>query len=261
MAPDIQYPEHFIERLHAVWGEGFLSPGGPDEVAEIVRGLDLTGKSILDVGFGTGGPAMVLAGRLGASKIVGIDVEETVLERASALVEKAGLDDRIDLRIVAPGPLPFEDGSFDMVFSKDAIIHIPDKRAFFDEVARVLRPGGVFAASDWLRGTGPREEQALRDMLAAYSHLHFEMATAEEMAEALEKSGFEQVETVDRNRWYAGIVDEEVNLLEGPLYADLVAKVGREIIDPWLDVRRAMAKAAKAGGLRPTHLRAVKPGR
>ena len=61
MSSDIQYPDHFIERLLSVWGEGFLSPGGPAEVAEIVAGLDLSGKTVLDIGFGTGGPSIALA--------------------------------------------------------------------------------------------------------------------------------------------------------------------------------------------------------
>src|SRR3546814_4532350 len=58
--------------------------------------------------------------------------------------------DRVDFRLVEPGPLPFAAGRFDAVFSKDALIHIPDKQGLYAEVLRVLRPGGAFAASDWL---------------------------------------------------------------------------------------------------------------
>ena len=36
-----QYPNDFIDRLHLVWGTGFLSPGGPEEVGQIVRGIDM----------------------------------------------------------------------------------------------------------------------------------------------------------------------------------------------------------------------------
>ncbi|RVU33800.1 methyltransferase domain-containing protein [Hwanghaeella grinnelliae] len=258
MPADTQYPDHFIERLHAVWGEGFLSPGGAEEVAEILRGIDLHGKTVLDVGFGTGGPAIVLAGQLGAEKVIGIDVEEAVYERASKAVQAAGLASRIDLRIVEPGPLPFEDDSLDVVFSKDSIIHIPDKQRFFEDVFRILRPGGIFAASDWLCGTGPEAEAAIEEMLAT-NPLRFKMATAQDMANTLTQTGFANVSTVDRNAWYAEQVQEELRQLTGPLYADLVAKVGKEIVDPWLTVRRGTAKATIAGGLRPTHLRAVKP--
>jgi hypothetical protein len=49
MSDDIQYSDHFIERLHTVWGEGFLSPGGPEEVRQIVSGIDLSGKIVLDI--------------------------------------------------------------------------------------------------------------------------------------------------------------------------------------------------------------------
>lgn len=153
--------------------------------------------------------------------------------------------------------MPFDDASFDTVFSKDSIIHIPDKPAFLAEVFRVLRPDGTFAASGWLRGTGPEAEAALARMLAA-GHLHFDLATADEMTSALAEAGFVRVRAVDRNAWYAARVDDELRQLTGPLYAGLVASVDKDIVDPWIDLRRVSAEAVIAGGLRPTHLRAVR---
>jgi len=255
MTSDIQYPDNFIERLHAVWGEGFLSPGGAEEVREIVRDLDLVDKTLLDIGFGTAGPAITLARELGAGQVVGVDVEEPLHRRAIAMVKAAGLSDRVDLRLVEPGPLPFGDASFDVVFSKDSIIHIPDKGSLFAEVRRVLKPGGVFAASDWLSGEGPEAEAALKNM---GGHLHFEMATAPQMEKMLCDAGFESVTSVDRNRWYAIVVEEELRTLDR-VYDDLVEKIGKEIVDPWVQVRRGAAKAVQGGGLRPTHLRGTKP--
>lgn len=63
----------------------------------------------------------------------------------------AGLGDRLSFIRVEPGPLPFDDGAFDLVFSKDAIVQVAVKKSLLDECFRVLRPGGVFASSDWLR--------------------------------------------------------------------------------------------------------------
>ena len=56
----------------------------------------------------------------------------------------AGLSEKISIELVSPGQLPFEDGSFEVVFSKDSIIHIPDKSALASDVYRVLKPGGRF---------------------------------------------------------------------------------------------------------------------
>ena len=48
-------PPRLIAMLEAVWGAGFLSPGRAEEVARVVGGLDLAGKSVLDIGCGAGG--------------------------------------------------------------------------------------------------------------------------------------------------------------------------------------------------------------
>ena len=58
---DIHYPPDFVTGLQMQWGAGFLSPGGPEEVTEILKTVDVAGKSVLDIGCGVGGPAMVIA--------------------------------------------------------------------------------------------------------------------------------------------------------------------------------------------------------
>ncbi|MEQ9261282.1 MAG: methyltransferase domain-containing protein, partial [Roseovarius sp.] len=150
MSGEEHYGNEVIAFLGALWGEGYLSPGGPEEVGRIVEGLDLAGKSVLDIGSGAGGVAMTLARDHGAGHVTGIDVEGDVCAAATRLVAEAGLADRIDIRQVEPGPLPFPDASFDIVFSKDSIVHIADKEALSAEAFRVLKPGGWFAASDWM---------------------------------------------------------------------------------------------------------------
>lgn len=54
------YTPDVIARLELGWGQGWLSPGGPREVSELVVGIDLADKSVLDIGVGTGGPAQHL---------------------------------------------------------------------------------------------------------------------------------------------------------------------------------------------------------
>ena len=53
--------------------------------------------------------------------------EATVVAYARAKVERAGLADRIEIRMVEPGPMSLPDSGVEIVFSKDSIVHIPDK--------------------------------------------------------------------------------------------------------------------------------------
>jgi SAM-dependent methyltransferase len=255
MSTEIHYPEEFIDRLQMVWGEGFLSPGGPDEVRAIVSGLDLAGKRVLDIGCGTGGPAVLLA-RDHQANVVAIDIEPQLLERAKSLASKAGVS--VDWRLVDPGPLAFPADFFDLVFSKDALIHIPNKAALFAEILRVLKPGGVFAASDWLVAEGGERMPGMQRYLSL-THLHFALANAAETEAAMRRAGFADVATRDRNAWYAAWARRDVEAMAGPLKGELTALLGEAGYAEGLEVRRANAEAAREGSLRPTHLRGLKP--
>lgn len=252
-----QYPDEFIDRLHLVWGLGFLSPGGAEEVAAIVRGLDLADAELLDIGSGSGGPALALAREKGA-RVTGIDVEPQLIERSRRLARDAGLDGQVSFRLVEPGPLPFPAATFDVVFSKDALLHIPDKPALYKEVLRVLKPGGVFAASDWLAGEGAANDAALLGYMELIG-LDITMATAAETAAAMRDAGFEAVSTVDRNAWYAEVSAKEVAAIEGPLRDEIIAVSSPAIHARWLAARRQLAEATRRGALRPTHLRGRRP--
>lgn len=249
-----QYTDEFIARLEVLWGRGFLSPGGPEEVRMIFEAVAPAGRDVLDIGVGLGGPAVVLARAFGA-QVVGIDVENGVLERARALVDETRLADRITLELVEPGPLPFPDASFDVVFSKDSLVHVPDKRGLYAEAWRVLRPGGRLAVSDWLSGRTADQDPAMRAWLEAV-HLDFTFATGDEVAAMLRAIGFEAVETVDRNAWFVDLSRREQAAITGPLRSELEALFGADEVSAWHGRRQLLVGAAAAGALRPTHIRA-----
>ena len=252
-----QYADEFVDRLHLVWGPGFLSPGGPEEVAEVTRGLDIKDATVLDIGCGTGGPSIALARDMGA-RVLGIDIEPQLLDRARALAQDAGVADRVEFRQVTRGPLPFEDDRFDVVFSKDALIHIPDKQALYAQIRRVLKPGGALAASDWLSGENADNDEAFQHYLSLVP-LEYNMATARQTADVMRQAGFERVETRDRNAWYAEMSPREVASIEGPLRDKIIEVSDAKTYQNWLAIRRALAAAAQSGGLRPTHLRGYNP--
>ena len=98
MQGDWLYSERAIAFLEALWGEGYLSPGGPDEVDRTLEGVDLRARSVLDIGCGIGGITVDLVRRHGAARVVGIDVEEPVCNHAAMRVARAGLDEQISIR-------------------------------------------------------------------------------------------------------------------------------------------------------------------
>lgn len=253
-----EYTDDFVAVLEALWGEGFLSPGGAAEVARLLEGLDIAGREVLDIGCGLGGVDLVLVRAHGARRVIGIDVEAPLIARARARAEAAGLAERLDYRLVTPGPLPFAEGAFDVVFSKDAMVHIADKPALFAEAIRVLRPGGLFVASDWLRADKPFSP-AFEEWLRV-TELKFSMATLAETGRALADAGFEVVALSDRHDWYRAEAQEEAERIAGPLRPRLVALVGEAGADHWVARSRLKVAAMAEGDLRPAHLIARKPG-
>jgi SAM-dependent methyltransferase len=253
------YDGRLIGLLEMIWGEGFLSPGGPDEVGRVIAGLDLAGRSVLDIGCGVGGIDVLLVERYDAGYVTGIDVEDTVLAEARARVHRHGLDARIGVTKVAPGPLPFPPGTFDVVFSKDSIVHIPDKETLAREVYRVLRPGGWFAASDWLIGHDDEPSAAMRDYIAAEG-LDFGMASPSRYEAALTAAGFADVSVVSRHEWYAQAARGELEQMRGPLRERAAAVLGADFVDHNIELWTKMISVLDTGEHRPTHLRARRPG-
>ncbi len=257
MAED-HYDDAHIAFLEDIWGAGYLSPGGPEEVARVLDGLDLGGAHVLDIGCGPGAITLALARDFGAGRVTGIDVEAPVCAAARRRVRGGGLDDRIEIRQVAPGPLDFPEGSFDVVFSKDSIIHIPDKVFLAREVFRVLRPGGWFAASDWLIGHDGPPSEAMRHYIAL-EDLDFAMASPGTYRAALEGAGFGEIALTNRNPWYARVGRQERDWLTGPERARLEAAHGAGFIARQVTIWTAMVGVLESGEHCPHHIRARKP--
>lgn len=255
---EVLYDDHAIAFLEELWGDGFLSPGGPEEVARVLEGVALAGGTVLDIGCGAGGITASLAADYGAAKVIGIDVEAPVCAAARRQAEKRGVAERVEIRLVSPGPFPFPDGSFDIVFSKDSIIHIADKAFLAGEAFRVLKPGGCFVASDWLIAHDGPPSPEMAEYIAREA-LDFGMASPARYRAALEGAGFVEVRLRNRNPWYREVARRELALLEGPGRAKFEAVCGVEEIARQIETWRAMVVVLDSGEHCPHHFRALKP--
>ena len=139
----MSYDKTFTDGLQFIWGKGFLSQGGPEEISEILRGNDLSRCEVLDIGSGLDGIDLLLVRVHGAARVTGIDVETDMVSAARELVAEENLSHRIDFIQVDPGPLPFAAQTFDIVFSKDAMVHIADKAAAYADKIITLSDGQI----------------------------------------------------------------------------------------------------------------------
>jgi len=127
--------------------------------------LDLsTGKILLDVACGSGGPALRIAGITGCS-LVGIDIHEQAIATAASLASERNLQGRAEFLLLnASEQLPFPDARFDAITCIDAINHLPNRPRVIAEWARLLKPGSPLLFTDPVTVTGPltNEEIAVR---------------------------------------------------------------------------------------------------
>jgi demethylmenaquinone methyltransferase/2-methoxy-6-polyprenyl-1,4-benzoquinol methylase len=133
------------------------------------------GESVLELGFGTGNEILDLASGAGATGHVhGIDISPGMLRVARRKVEKARPAAAVDLRVADARKLPFEEASFDAVYSSFTLeLFPPDEVGLvIREVARVLRPGGRFGNVSMAK-VGPGKQPSALEDVYIWMHRHF----------------------------------------------------------------------------------------
>jgi ubiquinone/menaquinone biosynthesis C-methylase UbiE len=153
---------------------------------------------VLDLGCGIGNILIALAERIDfIQPATGVDISPDLIRIGEREIARAGLHDRIGLRVAPATRLPFEDAAFDVVLTSHVLKHLDDEMllASFREVARVLRPGGRFLL--WEFAKSPRS--ALLFWSARLTGLPppFQLRKIGEFSRALLLTGFHRVVRVD----------------------------------------------------------------
>ncbi|WP_211103572.1 class I SAM-dependent methyltransferase [Azospirillum sp. TSA2s] len=163
---------------------------GREATAELGRALRLdTSTRVLDVGSGLGGPSRHLAD-LYRCRVVGLDLTEEYCRTATVLADRVGLGGIVEYLQGSALDIPLPDASFDRVYTQHVAMNISDKRRFYAEVARVLKPGGLFGLYDLLEGPGGPVHFPVpwaRDPATSF------LAAPDELRDLLSGSGFEIV--------------------------------------------------------------------
>jgi ubiquinone/menaquinone biosynthesis C-methylase UbiE len=127
---------------------------GIDATTEVAGLIEASASDhLLDIGSGIGGPARYFANRFGC-RVTGIDLTPEFCDVARRLTRLLGLDDRVSFEVGDATAMPFPDSGFDGAYSMNVSMNIADKRGFYREIRRVLKPGARLVLSEIAKGVG-----------------------------------------------------------------------------------------------------------
>jgi arsenite methyltransferase len=156
-AEDLGYPQPELSRVPEATVESFAGVANHWTLGRIEPGA-----VVLDLGCGAGTDLLIAAQMTGPDgRAIGVDMTPSMLERARASAQQMGFAN-VELHESLIEALPLEDDSVDVVISNGVIDLVPDKDAVFDEIDRVLRPGGRLQLADVVIHTEVSEDARAR---------------------------------------------------------------------------------------------------
>lgn len=210
------YEDDFIALVEMVYGEGLLSQGGINSIDEMFFGIDLDGLKLLDLGSGLGMYDIYLA-KHNRVEIVGLDPQETLVQKANLNLEKFESELKgtvLFLLMKNPHHLnEFLDNSFDLVFSKESILHVPYevKESYFKEIYRVLKPGGRIVIMDWMHSS-PIYTANTKKMMEM-DGIVFQLSTPFEYVAVLKQAGFDHIQLTDTTLQHAELSQQNIDTI------------------------------------------------
>jgi arsenite methyltransferase len=147
LAAHLGYPSEWVDPLPEQAVESFAGIANPFALGRLQEG-----DRVVDLGSGAGFDSFIAAGQVGPEgRVVGVDMTQEMLKKARDNAVRLGLRN-VEFREGFAEELPVEDAWADVVISNGVINLCADKRAVFDEIMRILRPGGVFQFADIANG-------------------------------------------------------------------------------------------------------------
>jgi len=203
-----QYSRKGILRYEAIFGRTYVSVGGETTTREFVSQLNLKpGMKILDIGCGTGGSAFYMARTYGVD-VHGIDLATNMIAIANDYRNEmeATVKHRVQFYVEDAVTMEYPNNFYDVVYSRDTILHIPGKEKLFQNFLSTLKPGGKLMISDYCRGD-QEHSQRFKDYVKSRDYKLF---TVPEYGRIIEKAGFQKVIALDKTKLMIDIMKMEL---------------------------------------------------
>jgi len=204
-----QYSRKGILRYEAIFGRTYVSVGGETTTRDFTRQLDLLpGMKVLDIGCGTGGSAFYMA-RTYQVDVHGIDLSSNMVGIAQEYRTEMEpqVKHRVQFYVEDATSMAYPENFFDVVYSRDTILHIEGKEDLFRKFLTTLKPGGRLMISDYCRGD-QEHSQRFKDYVAQRGYKLF---TVREYGTLLENAGFKNVIAADKTKLMVDIMNMELD--------------------------------------------------
>lgn len=239
---------------HSLWGEhlhhGYWIRG--DESKETAQ-IQLTehlanlanlspGAELLDIGCGFGASSLFLARKYNA-RATGITISPVQVEIAQKA--KAAAQVHAQFLLMDAEALTFAH-QFDVLWSVESISHYQDRRKFFLNAARFLKPGGTFALTDWFKRAGLSPAQTRKFVRPIEEGMFVELESMDDYECYLIESGLQIVERQDLSRQCAKSWDLGLDIIRNRSFWSLAAKQGSHFVT-YLKAFRAIRDGYRSG--------------
>ncbi|HEX8200380.1 MAG TPA: methyltransferase domain-containing protein [Isosphaeraceae bacterium] len=241
-----QYSRTGILRYESIFGAGYVSTGGHETTESLCSRLGdalRPGVRVLDVGSGIGGAAFHLA-RVHGAEVTGIDLSPEMVAIAQQRQQEAEVPPAVSFILGDILETPLE-GGFDVIWSRDALMHVLDKPRLFRRLHELLRPGGRLAITDYARGTSGGSPE----FLAYIEQTGYHLTDPASYGALLEAAGFTDVVVEDATSRFIEILERESERLAARR-AEFLAAFGEEDLN-YLLARWAMkVRFCQAGDMK-----------
>lgn len=243
---NVQYKTSGILRYERVFGEGFVSTGGIETTKEFVAKLELKpGQKVLDVGCGIGGGDFYMAENFDVD-VIGIDLSVNMV--SFALERAIGRKCSVEFEVADCTKKIYPHNTFDVIYSRDTILHIQDKPALFRDFFKWLKPGGRVLISDYCRRSGKPSEEFAEYIKQRGYDLH----DVEAYGQMLKDAGFHEVIAEDRTDQFLKVLHRELGTVEkekDAFIADFSQDDYDEIVNGWKSKLKRSSMGEQRWGL------------